>query len=62
MVKFLENWKTLGRVGTNSYFKIPIIFVKALTNTDIVVFCQKSIIFGTDGIVKDFTNLCEVLY
>jgi hypothetical protein len=47
--KILENWKTLGRVGTNSYFKIPIIFVKALTNTDIVVFCQKSIIFGTDG-------------
>lgn len=49
MVKFLENWKTLGRVGTNSYFKMLIIFVKALTNTDIIVFCQKSTIPGTDG-------------
>lgn len=49
MVKFLEKWKTLERVGTNSYFKMLIIFVKALTSVDIIVFCQKSIIFGTDG-------------
>lgn len=49
MVKFLEKWKTLGRVGTNSYFKMLIIFVKAFTNADIIVFCQKSTVFGTDG-------------
>ena len=49
MVNFLENWKTLGRVGTNDCFKMVIIFVKALTNVDFIVFCQKSIIFGTDG-------------
>lgn len=49
MVNFLENWKTLGRVGSNDCFKMVIIFVKALTNVDFIVFCQKSIIFGTDG-------------
>lgn len=49
MVKFLEKWKTLGRVGTNSYFKMLIIFAKSLTNTDIIGFCQKSTIPGTDG-------------
>jgi len=49
MVKFLENWKTPGRVGTNGCFKILIFFMKTLTNTDFIVFCQKSIIFVTDG-------------